>query len=42
VPSVNPETRIAPKRKQNVMIAGILGLFMGIFYAFGAEYFKRT
>ena len=36
-----PETRIAPERKQNVMIAGILGLFIGILYAFGAEYFNK-
>lgn len=36
-----PETRIAPNRRQNVMIAGILGLFIGIFYAFGAEYFSK-
>lgn len=36
-----PETRIAPKRKQNVMIAGIIGLFIGVFYAFTAEYFSK-
>lgn len=42
VPAIPPETRISPKRKQNVMIAGILGLFIGILYAFGAEYFKKT
>ena len=41
VEAIPPETRIAPKRKQNVMIAGILGLFIGIFYAFGAEYFSK-
>ena len=41
VQAIPPETKIAPKRKQNVMIAGILGLFIGIFYAFGAEYFSK-
>jgi len=41
VPAFPPESRIAPKRKQNVMIAGILGLFIGILWAFGAEYFKK-
>lgn len=41
IEAISPETRIAPKRKQNVMIAGILGLFIGIFYAFGAEYFSK-
>lgn len=41
VPATPPETRIAPKRKQNVMIAGILGIFIGVLYAFGAEYFSK-
>ena len=41
VPAIPPETRIAPNRKQNVIIAGILGIFMGILYAFGAEYFSK-
>jgi len=40
--ATTPETRISPNRKQNVMIAGILGLFIGIFYAFGAEYFSKN
>ncbi len=35
-----PETRIAPKRKLNVLIAAVLGGFIGILYAFGAEYFS--
>ncbi len=42
VPAIPPEARISPKRKQNVMIAGILGLFIGIIYAFGAEYFSKS
>ncbi len=41
VEAVSPEIRIAPKRKQNVVIAGILGIFIGIFYAFCAEYFCK-
>ena len=41
VPAIPPETRIAPKRKQNVIIAGILGIFIGVLYAFGAEYFSK-
>ncbi|MDD5173082.1 MAG: Wzz/FepE/Etk N-terminal domain-containing protein [Patescibacteria group bacterium] len=41
IPATPPETRISPKRKQNVMIAGVLGLFVGILYAFGAEYFSK-
>ena len=41
VPATPPETRIAPKRKQNVIIAGILGIFIGVLYAFGAEYFSK-
>lgn len=41
-PAFPPETRISPKRKQNVMIAGVLGLFIGILWAFGAEYFSKN
>jgi len=42
VPAIPPETRIAPNRKQNVIIAGILGIFIGVLYAFAAEYFSKT
>jgi len=42
VPAVAPETRISPNRKQNVIIAGILGIFIGVLYAFAAEYFSKT
>ena len=42
IPAVPPETRIGPNRTQNVMIAGILGLFIGIFYAFASEYFRKV
>ncbi len=41
VPAIPPETRIAPNRKQNVIIAGILGIFIGVLYAFAAEYFSK-
>lgn len=36
-----PKKHILPKTMQNIVIAGILGLFIGIFYAFGAEYFTK-
>ena len=36
-----PQHRIAPKRAQNVIIGAILGLFIGIFWAFIAEYFSK-
>jgi capsular polysaccharide biosynthesis protein len=41
IPAISPQTRISPNRKQNVMIAGIIGIFVGIFYAFTAEYFGK-
>jgi len=41
IPAISPQTRISPNRKQNVMIAGIIGIFVGIFYAFAAEYFGK-
>ncbi len=41
VPATPPETRISPKRKQNVAIAGILGLIIGVLYAFSAEYLSK-
>jgi len=41
VPAIPPETRISPKRKQNVAIAGILGLIIGVLYAFSAEYLSK-
>ncbi len=42
VPATPPEKRIAPNRKQNVIIAGILGIFIGVLYAFATEYFSKT
>ncbi len=41
IPSVLPKSKVSPNIKQNIIIAGILGLFIGIFYAFGAEYFSK-
>ena len=40
-PSVLPQTKIAPQKRKLVMIAGALGLFIGIFWAFSAEYLSR-
>ncbi|MDD3101662.1 MAG: Wzz/FepE/Etk N-terminal domain-containing protein [Patescibacteria group bacterium] len=42
VPATPPDIRIAPKRTQNVAIAGILGLFISLLWAFGAEYFSKS
>ncbi|MCH7758876.1 hypothetical protein IID20_00760 [Patescibacteria group bacterium] len=42
VAAVLPDTKIAPNRKQNMIMAGILGLFVGVFWAFGAEYFSQS
>jgi len=36
-----PESPIAPKKKQNVLIAGILGLFVGFVSAAIVEYFQK-
>jgi len=38
---MTPEMPIAPKKKQNVLIAGILGLFVGFVSAAIVEYFKK-
>lgn len=42
VPAVLPKTRVAPKRRQIVMIAAVLGLFIAILYAFIAEYWQKN
>ena len=39
--AVPPEKRIKPRRTQNVMIAGITSLFIGIFLAFFLEYLEN-
>ena len=41
IPPATPEKPIAPKKKQNVLIAGILGLFVGLICAAIVEYFKK-
>lgn len=41
IPSRIPESPIAPKKKQNVLIAGILGLFIGLICAAVVEYFAK-
>ena len=40
-PASLPEFPIAPRPLLNIIIAGILGLFIGIFWAFAAEYFTK-
>ncbi|OPY72796.1 MAG: Tyrosine-protein kinase wzc [Syntrophorhabdus sp. PtaU1.Bin058] len=37
-----PEQRIKPKRRQMVMIAGFVGLFLSIFAAFFLEYIEKS
>lgn len=41
-PSFEPLTPITPNKKQNVIIGGILGLFIGILWAFMAEYCEKN
>jgi len=38
---VIPDNPISPNKKMNIAIAGILGIFVGVLYAFGVEYFSR-
>jgi len=42
VVAVVPESPVAPRRVMNTGIGLILGLVVGIFGAFGVEYFKKT
>jgi len=42
IPPRIPEYPIAPKKKQNVLIAGILGLFIGFICAAVVEYFEKS
>jgi len=37
-PAIPPEKRVKPKRKLNVMLAGVVSLFVGIFLVFFLEY----
>jgi uncharacterized protein involved in exopolysaccharide biosynthesis len=41
VPAVEPKKPVAPKKKLNIAIAGMLGLMVGVFGAFLVEYFER-
>ena len=41
IPPTAPEYPISPKKKQNVLIAGILGLFVGFVSAAIVEYFEK-
>ena len=36
------ETPVSPKKKLNIVIAGILGLFIGVFWAFGKEWWEQN
>lgn len=38
-PPVLPQSPIAPHVLQNILISAVLGLFVGVLYAFSAEYF---
>ena len=42
VPPLLPERPVEPRTMVNVAIAGILGLFIGILWAFGAEYIEKN
>jgi len=37
-PAIPPDKRIKPKRRRNVMLAGIVSLFVGVFLVFFLEY----
>jgi len=41
IPAILPEEPIAPNKKINLTISAILGVFLGIFWAFGREYFEK-
>jgi len=41
IPARVPERPIGPKKKQNILIAGILGLFVGLICAATVEYFEK-
>ena len=40
VPAVEPKWPVAPKKKLNISIAGVLGLMVGVFGTFVLEYFS--
>jgi capsular polysaccharide biosynthesis protein len=39
---IKPKYPVGPKKKQNVLIAGMLSLMLGVFLAFFAEYWKKS
>lgn len=41
-PAIPPEMRIKPKRTQNVLLAGVVSLFLGIFLVFFLEYLDKN
>ena len=41
-PPVVPEERIKPTRRLMVMLGFIIGLFMGVFIAFGRNYIRQN
>jgi uncharacterized protein involved in exopolysaccharide biosynthesis len=41
-PASTPDTPVGPRRMMNIGIALVLGLVVGVFGAFGAEYFGKT
>ena len=40
-PAIEPNAPIKPNRKLNILIAGVLGLFVGIFVAFFLEFWQK-
>jgi len=40
VRAFKPEEPVAPKKKLNIAIAGVLGVMVGVFGAFAMEYFE--
>ncbi len=40
VPAIEPKYPVGPKKRQNIAIAGVLGLMVGVFGAFLVEYFE--
>jgi uncharacterized protein involved in exopolysaccharide biosynthesis len=41
VPAIEPEKPVSPRKKLNIAIAGVLGVMIGVFGAFVAEYFEE-
>jgi len=40
-PAIEPNAPIKPNKKLNILIAGVLGLFIGIFVAFFLEFWQK-